>query len=147
MISLLCALSLLGCSDAALGAAPARDRTGLIHFARAADSSFDRFTQAPTPAQQAWMRSKYWRMRAYAPYFDSRTAWYGGAWAYKDAMAIYPGENKPADWYLKDAQGRPLYIWWGCNGTTCSQFAGDVGSPEYRRAWIDDAKAMYLKGY
>ena len=90
MISLLCALSLLGCSDAALGAAPARDRAGLIHFARAADSSFDRFTQAPTPAQQAWMRSKYWRMRAYAPYFDSRTPWFGGAWAYKDAMAIYP---------------------------------------------------------
>ena len=105
MISLLCALSLLGCSGAALGAAPARDRAGLIHFARAADSSFDRFTQAPTPAQQAWMRSKYWRMRAYAPYFDSRTPWFGGAWAYKDAMAIYPSESKPAHWYLKDANG------------------------------------------
>ena len=109
MISLLCALSLLGCSDAAW--APLRRATGRasIHFAQAADSSFDRFTQAPTPAQQAWMRAKYWRMRAYAPYFDSRTPWFGGAWAYKDAMAIYPGETEPAHWYLKDAQ-RPAAL-------------------------------------
>ena len=81
MISLLCVLSVLGCSDVALGDAPARDRAGLIHFARAADSSFDRFSYAPSASQQAWMRSKYWRMRAYAPYFDSRTAWFGGAWS------------------------------------------------------------------
>ena len=75
------------------------------------------------------MRDKYWRMRAYSPYFDSRTAWYGGAWSYKDAMAIYPGETKPVDFYLRDAQGRKLYIWYDCGGGTCSQFAGDIGSP------------------
>src|SRR5262245_37017157 len=126
MISLLCALSVLGCSDVAMGASPERDRAGKIHFARAADSSFDRFTQAPTVDRQAWMRSKYWRMRAYSPYFDSRNAWFGGAWAYKDAMAIYPSETKPANFYLKDAQGRRLYIWFGCGGGTCTQYAGDV---------------------
>ena len=149
MISLLCALSLLGCSDAALGAAPARDRAGLIHFARAADSSFDRFTQAPTPAQQAWMRTKYWRMRAYAPYFDSRTAWYGGAWAYKDAMAIYPGETKPARLATcATPQGRKLYIWYGCGGGTCPQFAGDIGSPGVPRARGSPTPRAHLaKGY
>lgn len=147
MISLLCALSVLGCSDVALGAAPPRDREGKIHFARAADSSFDKYTLAPSAERQAWMRSKYWRLRAYAPYFDSRTAWFGGAWAYKDAMAIYPSETKPANFYLKDAQGRRLFIWFGCGGGTCTQYAGDVGAPEYRRAWIDDAKRIYQQGY
>ena len=33
-------------------------------------------------------------MRAYAPYFDSRTNWYGDAWFYKDSYAIYPGEDR-----------------------------------------------------
>lgn len=147
MISLLCALSLLGCSDVALGAAPARDRAGVIHFARGADSSFDRFTFAPSVERQRWMREKYWRMRTYPPYFDSRTAWFGGAWAYKDAMAIYPSETRPADHYLRDAQGRRLYIWYACSGGTCTQYAGDIGSASYRRAWLDDIKASYAKGY
>ena len=147
LISLLCALSLLGCSDVALGAAPARDRAGLIHFARAADSSFDRFTQAPTPPQQEWMRSKYWRMRTYSPYFDSRTGWFGGAWSYRNAMAIYPNAPKPEDFYLRDAQGRKLYIWYACGGGTCTQYAGDIGSPAYRAAWIADAKGDIQKGY
>src|SRR5690242_2990550 len=97
MISLLCALSILGCSDVALCAAPAREREGKTNCAHDAASSFDRFTYEPTPSSQASMPSKYWRMRTYPPYFDSRTAWFGGAWAYKDAMAIYPGESRPAD--------------------------------------------------
>lgn len=147
MFSLLCALSILGCADAALGASPARDRAGKIHFARAADSSFDRFTYAPSVERQRWMRDKYWRMRTYPPYFDSRTAWFGGAWAYKDAMAIYPSETRPADHYLRDAQGRKLYIWYACSGGTCSQYAGDIGSASYRSAWIADIKASYAKGY
>jgi hypothetical protein len=147
MVSLLCALSILGCSDVAMGAAPARDREGKIHFARGADSSFDRFSYAPSPSSQAWMRSKYWRMRTYPPYFDSRTAWFNGAWAYKDAMAIYPGESRPADHYLRDAQGRPLYIWYACNSGTCTQYAGDIGSASYRNAWLADIKASYAKGY
>ena len=31
-------------------------------------------------------------------------------------MAIYPGENKPADWYLRTPRAGQLYIWWGCDG-------------------------------
>src|SRR5690349_918016 len=127
MISVLCALSVLGCADAALGAAPPRDRAGKSHFARGADSSFDRYTFAPSAAQQQWMRDKFWRMRTYPPYFDSRTTWFGGAWAYKDAMAIYRDDpnQQPAHHYLKDAQGRKLYIWYDCRGGSCTQYAGD----------------------
>ena len=30
------------------------------------------------------MRAHYWRMLTYAPYFDSRVAWFPDAWVYKD---------------------------------------------------------------
>jgi hypothetical protein len=93
------------------------------------------------------MREHYWRMRAYSPYFDSRTAWYPRAWFYKDAYAIYPGEDVPEDFYLRDARGRRLYIWFGCGGGTCPQFAGDIGSPAFRAAWIADAKRSFAAGY
>src|SRR5689334_7790692 len=147
MISLLCALSMLGCSDAAFGSAPGRDRAGIVHFAKSADSSFDRFTIAPSAASQQWMRDKYWRMRAYSPYFDARTSWYTRAWSYKDSYAIYPGENLSSDWYLRDAGGHKLYIWFDCGGGTCPQYAGDIGSPGFRAHWIAEAKDDYLHGY
>src|SRR6478752_5050053 len=148
MISLLCALSVLGCANTALAAQPARDRAGIVHFAKSADSSFDRFTAAPSASRQQWMRAKYWRMRAYAPYFDERTSWYSKAWSYKDAMAIYPGETGvPSDLYLRDAHGRKLYVAYACDGGTCTQYAGDIGSPAYRARWIADAKTSYAQGY
>jgi len=147
MISLLCALSLLGCADSAFGSAPARDRAGVVHFAKSADSSFDRFSYAPSAARQQWMRDHYWRMRAYSPYFDSRTQWFQGAWFYKDSYAIYPGENQDSSYYLRDAQGHKLYIWYDCGGGSCSQFAGDIGNPGFRAQWIADAKRSYAQGY
>ena len=49
----------------------------------------------PERARTQWMRDHYWRMRAYSPYFDSRTTWYPGAWAYRDAYAIYRGSSWP----------------------------------------------------
>src|ERR1043165_4930692 len=88
VISLLCAMTVLGCSEFAYAGAPPRDRAGVVHFAKSADSSFDRFSYAPDAARKQWMNDKYWRMRAYSPYFDSRTSWYSRAWSYKDAMAI-----------------------------------------------------------
>jgi hypothetical protein len=147
MISLLCALTMLGCSDAAFGSAPGRERAGIVHFAKSADSTFDQYSYAPSPARQQWMREKYWRMRAYSPYFDTRTAWYSRAWFYKDSYAIYPGESVPSDFYLRDAGGHKLYIWFDCGGGTCPQYAGDIGNPAYRAAWIADARARYAEGY
>src|SRR4051794_25527145 len=147
MISLLCAVSLLACPHAAFGSAPARDREGVVHFAKAADSSFDRFSYAPSAASRRWMRLKYWRMRAYSPYFDSRTSWYSSAWTYKDDYAIYPGERLPADFYLRDARGRRLYIPFDCRRGSCPQFAADIGSPAFRAHWIAEAKDDYRHGY
>src|SRR3954470_22353018 len=127
MVSLACLMSTLVCVQGAWGSSPGRDRAGVVHFAKSADSAFDRYSQAPSAARQQWMRDKYWRMRAYSPYFDSRNAWYPRAWSYKDAMAIYPGEDLDPTFYLRDAQGRKLYVWYDCGGGACSQFAGDVG--------------------
>ena len=68
---------------------------GRINFTKAAESDFDSYTPAPSSARTQWMRDHYWRMRAYSPYFDSRTTWYPGAWAYRDAYAIYRGSAWP----------------------------------------------------
>ena len=96
------------------------------------------------------MRDHYWRMRAYSPYFDSRTTWYPGAWAYRDAYAIYRGSslaNEHPDWVLKDPSGNRLYIPYACDGSSCTQYAADIGNPEWRRYYIDAAKANIAQGY
>jgi hypothetical protein len=131
-----------------LPAGASADSAGVIHYAKSAGSSFDRFDWAPSKSQQAWMREHYWRMRAYSPYFDSRTSWYGEAWFYKDSYAIYPGDDsaKPS-WILRDAGGNRLYIPWGCGGGTCPQYAADIGNWHYRHNWIEDAKASLAQGY
>ena len=96
------------------------------------------------------MRDHYWRMRTYSPYFDSRTSWYGGAWAYKDAYAIYRGSSlltEHPEWILKDPAGNRLYIPYACDGSSCTQYAADIGNPEWRRYYIDAAKAFIVQGY
>src|ERR1700743_2359048 len=113
-------LALLALSPPARGpAAPAAlADAGSVNFAKAAESSFDQFTAAPNATQQAWMRAHYWRMRTYAPYFDSRTSWYQSAWTYKDAYAIYTGEalaTQHPEWILRDAGGNKLYVQFACD--------------------------------
>jgi putative glycosyl hydrolase-like family 15 (GHL15) protein len=135
-----------------LAAAPAgaADPEGRVHFAQVANSSFDTFTQSPTQAQKDWMRAHYWRMLTYAPYFDSRLAWYPDAWVYKDLYAIYTGSTLAAshpEWILRDASGNKLYIPYGCSGGTCPQYAGDVGNPAFRANWVQEATATLSKGY
>jgi hypothetical protein len=126
---------------------------GKVRFVKEAQSSFDAFTDAPSPAQAAWMRQHFWRQKTYAPYFDSRTSWYPDAWTYKDLYAIYAdgrGDVKAdqhPSWVLKDAQGHRLYIPYGCDNGACSQFAGDPGNPAFRAQWIAVAKQTLAHGY
>jgi Hypothetical glycosyl hydrolase family 15 len=123
---------------------------GQVNFAKAAQSGFDHYTQSPTATQQAWMRDHYSRMRTYAPYFDSRTDWYHGAWAYQDAYAIYRDSalaNQHPDWILKDGAGKRLYIPYACDGSSCTQYAADIGNPAWRRHYFDQAKAHIARGY
>jgi outer membrane biosynthesis protein TonB len=130
-------------------AASAAD-AGSVRLARGAESSFDAYTAAPSSAQQAFMRAHYWRMRAYSPYFDSKLAWSSDAWAYQDAYAIYPNSPEATahpDWILRDAAGNKLWIQFACSGGSCTQYAADIGNPDYRAWWIASARGKLAAGY
>ena len=129
---------------------PAIADAGTVRLARGAESDFDGYTQNPSPAMQDFLRTKFWRMRTYSPYFDTRLAWDNNAWAYQDAYAIYPGSAAAAqhpDWILKDANGNRLWVQFACTGTACTQYAADIGNPDYRAWWIAGAKAKLAAGY
>jgi hypothetical protein len=148
----LVALALLAATLVATAptAAAQAGEAGSVQFAKAAEASFDAFTQNPSNDQKQWMRSHYERMRAYAPYFDSRLSWFPDAWAYQDAYAIYrtsPVATEHPEWILKDAAGNKLYIPFGCSGGTCPQYAGDFGNPAFRDWWIESATSKMAKGY
>src|SRR5262249_49154401 len=143
-------LAALVVPSSALADAPAAGSPGTVRFARAAESSFAPFVDAPSASQSQWMRDHYWRMRTYPPYFDSRLTWYPNAWFYKDSEVVYtsdPTATTHPEYILKDAAGHKLYNPFGCSGGTCPQYAGDIGSPAFRAWWIADAKASYAKGY
>jgi hypothetical protein len=119
------------------------------------DSGFLPFIDAPNAQQQAFMRTHYSRMFAFAPYFDSRLSWSSPAWVYKDSYAIYPGSagaddmavSNAASYILRDGGGNWLYIPYACGGGTCSQYAADVGNPAFRALWIAQAKRVVARGY
>ena len=96
------------------------------------------------------MRAHYWRMRTYAPYFDSRLSWSSKAWVYQSAYGILPGssvDTQHPEWILRDAAGNKLYIPDGCSSGKCTQYAGDIGNPAYRQWWIDQSRAKLAMGY
>jgi putative glycosyl hydrolase-like family 15 (GHL15) protein len=130
----------------AAGAADA----GTVHLARGAESNFDAYTRSPNTAQQDFMRARYWRMRVYAPYWDSRLSWYRDGWVYQDAYAIYPTSpvvGDHPDWILHDGAGNKLWIQFACGGGHCTQYAADIGNPAFRQWWIAGAKAKLDAGY
>ena len=96
------------------------------------------------------MKAHYWRMRAYAPYFDARLSWSSKAWVYQSAYAIYPAAastSQHPEWILRDAAGNKLYIPFGCSGGTCPQYAADIGNPAFRAVLDRQARARLAKGY
>ncbi|HEV2981920.1 MAG TPA: putative glycoside hydrolase, partial [Solirubrobacteraceae bacterium] len=131
-------------------ASAAADTAGTIHFVRSADSSFDSVTSSPSPQTQAWLREHVWRMLAWSPYFDEKTAWYPQAWMYDDSYAIYRESSLAAqhpEWILHDSAGNKLYIPFECSGGTCPQYAADISNPAFRHYWIEQAKSHYAHGY
>ena len=141
------AVLLLGAAPEAIGVG---GPPGTVRFVKGAESDFDRYTRDPTAAQKEWMRGHYWRLRAYAPYFDSRLGWAPKTWVYRDLYAIYRGsrmaEAHPG-WILRDEDGERLFIPYDCAGGTCPQFAGDIGNPDFRERWITATRETLGKGY
>ena len=84
------------------------------------------------------MRDHYWRMRAYAPYFDTRLSWFPEARGStrtptRSIPARTPLDSEHPEWILKDAAGNKLYIPFGCSSGTCPQYAADIGNPAFRQ--------------
>jgi hypothetical protein len=123
---------------------------GAVHFLRSADSAFDRYTKSKDRSYGAFLRRHIWRMIVYSPYFNNKTRWYPNGWVYDDAYAIYRGSRIAArhpEWILRDSQGRPLYIPFACSHGTCTQYAGDISNPAFRRHWIAEARSYLRHGY
>jgi hypothetical protein len=132
-----------------LAAGPTSNSPGNVRFAKTFNSAMDAFTGSPTAPQKTWMVSHYPRALVYTPYFDQRTAWFPNGWFYKDTYAIYPGTSQQGpngSWILKDASGHNLYIRFACTGTSCSQYAADIGNQAWRDNWIAEARAVFARG-
>jgi hypothetical protein len=123
---------------------------GRVLFMEGTTSATDVYTNNPTPTTQQWMRDHWDQAVVYSPYWDTRLSWYPNGSPYLDAYAIYLGSdlaNQHPDWILKDSNGNKLYIPFACNGTTCTQYAADIGSPAWRQYYIDQMKAYVNLGY
>jgi hypothetical protein len=155
-------IAALGALALLVGATPAAATTdGKLRFVRNATSAFDpQVLAAQTdPVLQSFWRDHYWRMRGYAPFFDSHTFNGSPAWTpppthfYRDLYAIYNNANgermiaQHPDWVLRDVAGNKLYIQWACSGTSCTQYAADIGNPEFRQHWINGAATRLAAGY
>jgi hypothetical protein len=149
--AVVCAFALAAMTvPAAAHAADQPSSPGAVRFLKRTDPSFDRFTTQPSASFQSWMRSKFWRSEVFTPYFDNKTSWYGNGLVYLDLYAVYRGSataNAHPEWILRDRSGNPLYIPWGCDGSACPQYAGDVGDPNFRAWFIAQAKDAVAHGY
>jgi hypothetical protein len=123
-----------------------QSENGVVNIYISTNSTWDAFTDSPSPAQQEWFRENAWRMLVYSPYFDQRLSWYPNGWVYLDLYAIYadsPLVYQHPEWILKDRYGNWLYIPYDCSGGTCPQYAGDVTNPAFR-AYQEAQAAAYL---
>lgn len=146
-----CAAIALACPGAAqASSAQPATTAGTINFVKRTASQDTSYLNEPSLATEEWINRHFWRAEVFNPYFNDKTSWYHHGWAYKDLYAIYPGSSfagEHPNWILRNGSGEPLYIPWGCSGGTCPQYAGDVGNPEYRHAWIAEAEAAVAHGY
>jgi Hypothetical glycosyl hydrolase family 15 len=134
VVSLLAVLALTGTAKAAP-----------VPLVQHTSPAFDAVTEQPSASAAAWMRERYFRMVVFSPYFDTRVAWYGRGWVYKDLYALAPGSHP--EWVLRDVRGRKLYVSFGCARGRCPQWAADVTNPDYRRWWIARARDTLAHGY
>lgn len=131
-------------------AVDASGNAGAVRFVKRMTPAFDRYVINPSPQTAAWLNQKLWRTEVFTPFFDDKLAMYGNGWFYSDIYAIYNGSDVAAqhpEWILKDANGRKLFIPWGCGGGTCPQYAADITNPDYRAWWIGNVVRNMAKGY
>jgi hypothetical protein len=106
---------------AAFAHSPAAAAPGAVTLVRTAGD-------APAAAEQAFLRTRVWRLHG-------TTAWnLETTWIRRSALALDAATAAAhPEWVLKDSFGRPLYFG--------SAPAADLGSPDYRAWWIAEAVA------
>jgi FG-GAP-like repeat len=142
-------LSLLASTVASQAAA---DPIGKLKIFRNANGQFDNYDINPSPENKAAILSLYDGLEVYAgPYsFDPNLSWYQNGFFYQDLEAIYVGGNVAdahPEWIIKDANGNNLYINWGCVNGTCPAYMADLGNPDFRAYWINQARQTMAIGY
>ena len=127
---------------------------GRFKFILNVTRDFDTLVLGATPTQRQWMSQTYSRMRGYSPFFDQALSWAPPSDFYRDLYALYRDASldqsvmqQHPDWVLRDSQGRALYIPSGCDGSSCPQYAADIGSPGFRAWWVSQAQNTLAKGY
>jgi hypothetical protein len=124
---------------------------GHVRFIQRTGSDWDQYTLTPAESFITWLNGKISRTQVYEPYFDIRLSWYSNAWAYEDLYGISIHDNLASqhpDWILRDANGNPVYVPWGCSGGACPLYAFDPGNEDFRNWWIENKGARDLKmGY
>ena len=126
---------------------------GKVRFLLRMDPTHDAFVGNGNRSDQAWIRAHWWRMMVYSTWFDQKTHWYPGGLEYVDCSAIYPYQTdllrQHPDWVLKDEAGNRLFVQYDCKPeqNMCTQYAADVGSPAFRRYWIEEARNIINRGY
>src|SRR5271154_3076766 len=126
---------------------------GCVHFqyrSPGAQSEGWETTANSSLTQQAWVKSHFWEMQGDPPWFNFLLSWVPPTVTYFDLWAIHTGEplaTEHPEWILKDQNGNPLYINFACNGTTCSQWAGDLSNPAFVQYQISSLKTLLNEGY
>ena len=99
-----------------------------------------------------FMNANYESMVVWEPYWDQRLDDFADAIVYKDSYAIKVDSQSDTrfrehpDWVLRDANGDPTYIPFGCSNG-CPQYAADLGNPEFVADWIAGVQDFVDRGY
>lgn len=137
-------------STAATGSGP-RLGVGNTRFVGRLESQWDPWIGSADAARRTLLRQRMWGVVGYPGFFDAHTAWAPQPIAYKDLYAIYRDDSRKLaahpDWVLKDRSGGRMAIPWGCDPGPCPQYAGDIGNPAFRAAWIAEARDLLRRGY
>ena len=126
---------------------------GCIHFQYRSPGSQSTIWETAANAsltQQEWVKSHFWEIQGDPPWFNFLLSWMPPAVTYFDLWSIHTGDalaTEHPNWIMKDSSGTPLYLDYNCDGTTCSQWAGDFANPAFVQYQISALTTLINEGY
>jgi len=126
---------------------------GCVHFQYRSPGSQSTSWEAGANAsakQREWVKSHFWEMQGDPPWFNFLLSWVPPTVTYFDLWSIHTGTalaTEHPEWIMKDQDGNQLYLNYDCNGTTCSQWAGDFSNPAFVQYQISALQALLNYGY